>query len=338
MKRPILKSALSESMYLFLDREERTHSSGSLRAYYNSLKSFDSYLCEINYCDKEISMTTLTTWIEQLGEKSKGTRKHYQSALYSFLDFAQELGIKSTRPDLIRTDSDYAPHIYTDGERNNLHMIADSFTVQKSCQLPYIRVEIPMAMRILDSCGTRVTETLSIQMKDVDLYKGIITMRYAKGNKERIVPMDESLTEIIEKYCMAMGIMGRPEAYLFPKKDMTAHLNDRDFRNYFLRILKRAKVEIPRDRKYQRSVCAHDLRHSFSCRSLNAMISSGMDEEDAVPYLSTYIGHKDLYSTERYLQYPTEHFYEEVAIHEHYAKDILNDTPLFQEDITTWRK
>ena len=95
---------------------------------------------------------------------------------------------------------------------------------------------------------------------------------------------------------------------------------------------------VSREQKYQRAACPHDLRHSFACRSLENLLQNGVDEDDAYPYLSTYIGHEDLYSTQRYLKYPTERMGEDVAKHETYVEEIYNSVPIFQEDISAWTK
>jgi integrase len=62
-------------------------------------------------------------------------------------------------------------------------------------------------------CGLRTGETLSLRIKDVDFDIGVLTLRHAKGDKQRLVPMHNSLTNILRKYCMAMGMIGYPEAY-----------------------------------------------------------------------------------------------------------------------------
>ena len=61
----------------------------------------------------------------------------------------------------------------------------------------------------------------------------------------------------------------------------------------------------------------HDLRHTFACHSLDQMVRSGMDAFCALPYLSTYMGHKGIESTEIYLRLTADHF-EEIAEAGHY--------------------
>ena len=46
----------------------------------------------------------------------------------------------------------------------------------------------------------------------------------------------------------------------------------------------------------------HDWRHSFAINSFRQMIDNGMDMYVSLPILSTYLGHKTIMATERYLR------------------------------------
>lgn len=63
-------------------------------------------------------------------------------------------------------------------------------------------------------CGLRVSEIAHLQIRDLDLAEGIVSI-IGKGDKERQVPMTKPLVELLRGYC------GAPEAkdrgpYLFP--------------------------------------------------------------------------------------------------------------------------
>lgn len=338
MKKPTYTSTLSTIIDLYLKRCESSFSEDGLKNYYQSLLTFDRYLIESGYTDGDISMESINAWTVSLQPRSKSTIKLYQKIVFRFLEFAAAFNIKSNTPEKVNVSDEYIPHIYTEEERMRLFSAAESFMPRCNNPNPFIKAVLPMAIRVLDSCGTRETETLRLQMKDVDLDRGIITMKHAKANKERLVPMHPLMTEMLRKYCMAMGITASPNAYLFPGKSKNEPLDSQSFRGYFRRLLKQADINVSREQKYQRATCPHDLRHSFACRSLENMLKNGLSEDDAYPYLSTYMGHEDLYSTQRYLQYPTERMGEDVAKHETYVEEIYNSVPIFQEDISAWTK
>ena len=52
----------------------------------------------------------------------------------------------------------------------------------------------------------------------------------------------------------------------------------------------------------------HDLRHTFAVHSLEKMVSEGKDIYCALPTLSTYLGHRGVESTEKYLRLTEESF------------------------------
>ena len=54
----------------------------------------------------------------------------------------------------------------------------------------------------------------------------------------------------------------------------------------------------------------HDFRHTFSVHSLQKMIDSGTDIYCALPFLSSYLGHTNIYSTEKYVRLVEECFEE----------------------------
>jgi integrase len=46
----------------------------------------------------------------------------------------------------------------------------------------------------------------------------------------------------------------------------------------------------------------HDWRHHMAVQSFKQMIDSGLDMYVALPILSTYLGHKTIFATERYIR------------------------------------
>src|SRR3989475_10559579 len=45
----------------------------------------------------------------------------------------------------------------------------------------------------------------------------------------------------------------------------------------------------------------HDLRHTFVVHRMLAWYRAGINPQERLPYLATYLGHKDVYSTLVYL-------------------------------------
>lgn len=77
---------------------------------------------------------------------------------------------------------------------------------------------------LLLCCGLRLGEALNLKVGDIDFDRNVLVLRVTKKYKQRLVPFVESLSDIIYRYCAAMGISGDSEAYLFPTINPDVHL------------------------------------------------------------------------------------------------------------------
>jgi len=337
MKNPHFRSFLSSVMDQYMKRFRNSLKEETCDDYCRMIASFDDYLFERSIKGPNISVDIIDGWTKSIMDiLSQNTVQGYQYVVFGFLRFAEAFKVHSVLPDVISSDQTYIPHVFTDQERSALHSNADNYIPTRGCPFPWVKAEIPMILRILDSCGTRVTETLKIKMRDVDTQSGILTILSAKGNNERIVPIHPDLNELLKGYCLAMGLVGNPDAFLFPGRNRSEAIDRKSFRVHFLRLLNLSGITVERKKKYEREICVHCLRHTFICRSLDALLESGLSEVDAHPYLSTYVGHADLYSTEHYLQYPIEKIEKDAGKYESYVDTIYN-IPLFNEDVSEWQ-
>lgn len=87
-----------------------------------------------------------------------------------------------------------------------------------------------MALRMLYSCGFRLGELLAIRVGDFNFERSIVLLRDTKNKKQCIVPLGGTLTEMLYKYCLPMGLIECAENYVFPGKDSTylSINNDKD--------------------------------------------------------------------------------------------------------------
>jgi integron integrase len=53
--------------------------------------------------------------------------------------------------------------------------------------------------QLMLGCGLRVSEACSLRVKDIDFDNGMIHVRQAKGNKDRIIPIPDDLIEPLQK-------------------------------------------------------------------------------------------------------------------------------------------
>ena len=309
--RSILRSEMSD--FLALRKRSCVKSCYDHDVFY--IRSFDRYLFEHNVRSKKLTESVVTNWIGSLTGKSR-TIAGEVITIRIFLSFLKGYGINPFIPEIPKVHDDYVPYIYSDKEMEDILSISDSLIKGRPKTNSFIHLEMPMILRLMYGCGTRIGETLSIQMKDVDLDKGCLVLRKTKRNKERVVPMHESLTAILKDYCYAMGYIANADAFLFPANEEGCPLTVKSAKHKFDSIL--AEAGITRDGYgfHERGPCLHCLRHVFAFKSFSQIEHEGISENDAIPYLSIYLGHDSLNETEKYLKFSSESFSQDMELFE----------------------
>ena len=100
---------------------------------------------------------------------------------------------------------------------------------------------------------------------------------------------------------------------------MTAH----SARHAFNGILEQGGISSPGRKKHQRGPCIHCLRHAFVFKSFADAQKDGQRIDDAVPYLSIYLGHDSLKETEKYMKFSSEMFPEAMELFDDYTAQIF---------------
>ncbi|NCB44167.1 MAG: hypothetical protein EOM59_16350 [Clostridia bacterium] len=323
------KSILQDEIAGFLALRKASKSKSAYDHDYHTLKLFDEYLCSINCEDKSLTEEQLTVWCGTLTGKSSSIA-NVVIVVRIFLAHLKGYGVNAFIPPIPKVCDDYIPYIFSEDEMKLIFFNADTLQVMKPRKNTLVHLEFPMILRLMCGCGLRIGETLSLSMKDIDFDIGVLILKYTKGDKQRLVPMHPSLTKILRQYCMAMGLIGCPEAYLFPASDSTEPVAVHDARHKFNFILKQGNVSLPGRKKHQRGPCLHCLRHVFVFKSFANAEKAGRRIDDIVPYLSIYLGHDSLKETEKYLKFSSEMFPDAMELFESYAAQIFPEVNFYE--------
>ena len=89
---------------------------------------------------------------------------------------------------------DFKPYIFTHSQIKDIFNAADSIRPHSSNS----HIFYPAILRIQYGCGLRISETLGLRMKDVDMDKNILHVINAKNNKDRDIPVSDSVMEYIK--------------------------------------------------------------------------------------------------------------------------------------------
>ena len=114
-----------------------------------------------------------------------------------------------------RQPGSFAPRIITADEMARIIACADARPPSR-CG-PQTQPVYAMLVRLLWCCGLRIGEALSLRVGDVNLIDAVITVRKAKHNRTRLVPMSDSLAAHAQRYAVAVGHAPEdPAAWFFP--------------------------------------------------------------------------------------------------------------------------
>lgn len=296
-------SIFAKEMTAFLELRRSSVGAQSLAHDTATLVKLDCHLAEHDYCKKDLSEEIIFTWIRTLSGKSK-TVKEKVLTVRNFVRYLNGMGGRSFLPDVPKVKSDYIPYIYSDEELLRLIHYADNLKPKaiNSC-CAYLSVMIPMILRILYGCGTRVGETMALRRNDIDFKARTIFLRETKYSKERRIPVHDTLISIMESYCLALGIMLSSEAYLFPGRKPGSHLTRRQVQHWFSEFLKLADIDQREKKPHERGASLHCYRHVFVLKSMQQLESAGhpVDMNDLL--LPTYLGHECLLDTDKYMRF-----------------------------------
>ena len=150
---------------------------------------------------------------------------------------------------------------------------------------------------LLATCGMRVGEAVGLDRDDVDLRAGVITIRHAKFDRTRLVPLHPTVTEALSRYATERDrLCPRPRARAFFVSSAGTRLDrsgvGKTLRKITTSLGMRTESVHPR---------AHDLRHSFAVDTLIRWQRSGLSVDEHIATLSTYLGHVSPADTYWYL-------------------------------------
>ncbi|MEM5383314.1 tyrosine-type recombinase/integrase [Paraburkholderia phymatum] len=153
---------------------------------------------------------------------------------------------------------------------------------------------------LLSVTGMRLGEVRNLELEDVDLTTGILTIRGTKFGKSRLVPLHASTCKVLAAYIARRECLwtGRTvSSYVFVS-NRGNRLDNSEIHRAFYRLSRQIGLRGEFDSHGPR---LHDMRHVFATRTLLHWYRSGQDPERRLPILSAYLGHVHVADTQWYL-------------------------------------
>jgi integrase len=187
------------------------------------------------------------------------------------------------------------PYIYSNGEIQHLLMAAKNLAPATGLR-PWT---YHCLFGLMAVTGLRISEAIGLDCHDVDLEQGVLTVRLTKFSKSRLVPLHPSTVKRLKAYVRQRDhLYPRPSSSRFFLSNRGAPLTDCMARHTFVKLSRQIGLRKTADHFGPR---LHDLRHRFAVTTLLNWYRTGVDVEQRLPALSTYLGHAHVTDTYWYL-------------------------------------
>jgi len=268
-----------------------------------SINSFARYVDALNL-QGPLTVEVMADWAHQDKSNSKNpeTWARRLKSLRSFTRYLQQFEPRTEVPDdsvFGRVGQRLTPHIYSDQEITDLLSAA-------RCLGPFPGMRgatYETLFGLLSSTGIRISEAVHLLDIEVDLNVGTLTIRETKFAKSRYVPLHPSTVEELKQYRALRNsyIEVTDETPFFVGtrgRRLGQQLSLRQVNRIFVSLrdqlgwVNRGAHDAPR---------IHDLRHTFVVRRVMLWHKHGINIDQQMLALSTYIGHAMITNTYWYL-------------------------------------
>lgn len=189
------------------------------------------------------------------------------------------------------------PYIYSDGE------IADLIGAAR--QLPGTTGLRPLTfatlLGLLAVTGMRTNEILNLDRDDVDPVQGVLTIRNGKFGKSRHVVVHATTGRALEHYAEQRDrLCAAPRCPAFFVSEHGTRIAEWTLRHTFVNLSRQTGLREPA-KSHGKGPRLLDMRHAFAVKTLLRWYRAGVDVEQHVPRLATWLGHTRVSDTYWYL-------------------------------------
>lgn len=266
-----------------------------------ALRSFARYVDGLDL-DGPLTVEIMAAWARcaKTNTDKPATWARRLKLLRPFARWLQQFDPRTEVPDdtvFGRIGQRLAPHIYSEQE------IVDLLAAARRLGPTPRGATYETLFGLLAATGLRVSEAVHLMDADVDLKSGILTVRQTKFAKSRQVPLHPSTLEVLQQYRELRNrhITVTDETPFFVSargQRRGCALSLRQVHRIFQQLrgplgwVNRGAHANPR---------IHDLRHTFIVRRVLLWHAQGVDIDQAMLSLSTYVGHAMVTNTYWYL-------------------------------------
>lgn len=317
MQTLVLRSPLAKQIRTFINLKRL--SGTDYRSQTRLLGYFDRFLVNANVKKPLISCQIIDRYQQSLAHLASRSRYNRFCVVKQLCEHLSQFDPHCYVPDPVRmipSSEAHCPHIFSESEVQALLTATSALKPRKS-----LRPETyHMLLALLYATGIRIGEALALNIESFNSEQKMLCIEAGKFRKARFVPLHPSTSQALEHY-VHKRLQTSPRA-----PDSPLFINLRFRRLHYCTVNQTfrqflAACGIPHSRRAGPRI--HDLRHTFAVHRLLRWYRDGKDINARLPWLSTYMGHVGVASTQVYLR-ATAELVEQVdrRFHKHFIDNV----------------
>ncbi len=285
----MLKTYLKE--YLYYLKITKNLSKNTINSYERDLKKYlkfinDNYnIKNPNRINKEHIQNYTKSLIRKANSNSTITRN-----LSSIRSFHRYLATENI------VDQDISRKIKKPKTKKTLPTVLNFSEVEKMIELTYenddnLSIRNQALIELAYGSGLRVSELLNLEISDLHLNKGLVNI-LGKGNKERIIPLNENAILALQNYIVnSRNELNPNNANILFVNKFGNPLSRVGFFKLIKKLAQKAGIK--------KVVSPHTLRHSYATH----LLENGAN----LRTVQELLGHEDILTTENYTHVSKKH-------------------------------
>jgi integrase len=296
-------SPMKDLLYCFL--ESKKAAGYKYREEERSLFILDKFLNTTlsSHEDPFINCDIVRQYIAKWGNESDTTRMHRLSLLRQFclfLSFDDPRTFVPPRRFMGIKRCVFTPRILTRIECKKFVEACSKFP--NSYNSPLRGTVLGTALLTLFFTGIRAGEALRLTIQDIDLCSSTLHIRDTKFGKFRYVPISHDVRDRLylckENIIQKIASRNLSDPFFCTSTGLSYSISA--LRVAFKQVISRSGIAVGGN------IRMHDLRHNAAMLRMLLWYEEGVNLEAKLPTLATYMGHKNLMSTQKYLHLTKE--------------------------------
>jgi integrase/recombinase XerC len=295
--------------YLSYLKNERQASANTINSYLQDIKQFSEIILDSSEVDKiewkSITLPDVRNYLVECQDIgcSKRSLNRKMSALRSFYKFMIREGMLNTNPFVNVSSPKMDKHlpkylsvtevdVLLETPEKYWKIAIENGNIKSEDNANLSMKRDTAILELIYSCGARISETLDVNIKDLDTLSSIVKLK-GKGKKERICPLGRPAIKALRSYMRLRRNWtsdNRPDSPLFINQN-GGRITPRSFQRFFKKYILFLGLSP--------ELTPHKLRHSFATHLLDA----GADLRS----VQELLGHASLSTTQIYTHISTEH-------------------------------